>query len=150
MLHLTLKIMCVFLGGALGSCLRFWVREFCLHKTSVPGWGAILIVNLLGSLVIGFSFNVLTVEMLKVTLQDALQPNLIRYEIFDLQLLAALTLVGFCGGLTTFSSFSLETVVLVEQGKTLDAIMNVLLSVVLGLLAVIFGLLLGGMYENWG
>lgn len=59
------------------------------------------------------------------------------------QQLRALLLIGFLGGYTTFSSFSIETLNLIESGEILKASFNVLFSIILCLSATWFGLLLG-------
>ncbi len=86
--------------------------------------------------------------MLRTTMQDGHFPYLLRLELLDLQLLFALTATGFCGGLTTFSAFSIDTFVLYRQGKVVQAASNVLISVSLGVLAVLAGLWLGVLYEH--
>ena len=82
---------------------------------------AVLSINVLGSFLIGFLF-IETLERLTVG-------PVIRTGI----------LTGFLGGYTTFSTFELETLLLVENGEALKAALYVLLSVVLGFIGVFFG-----------
>ncbi len=82
---------------------------------------AVLSINVLGSFLIGFLF-VETAERL------AIDPA-IRTGI----------LTGFLGGYTTFSTFELETLMLVENGEFAKALLYLLLSIVLGFVAVFFG-----------
>jgi CrcB protein len=110
-------------GGALGSVGRYWFSGFIAERfgETFP-WGTIL-VNVSGSFVIGF-FATLTAP--------------------DGRLLVGSTarqfvMVGICGGYTTFSSFSLQTLNLVRDGEWLRAGGNVVLSVVLCLVAVWIG-----------
>jgi CrcB protein len=111
----------VALGGALGSMGRLWigVRVAVLTGVRFP-WSTILI-NLLGSFVIGF-FATLTSERLPVPMEAR-----------------AFVMVGLCGGFTTFSAFSLQTLELVRAGRLLDAAANIVLSVALCLFAVAIG-----------
>jgi CrcB protein len=115
--------LCVALGSALGGVGRYAVGLLAsrMWGDSFP-WGTILI-NVAGSFVIGF-FGALTAPDGPVPAQ----PNL---RIF--------VMVGICGGFTTFSSFSLQTLSLARDGSWLPAMGNVLLSVVLCLLAVTLG-----------
>ena len=113
-------------GGALGSVLRFWLsgvieRDF---GQSFP-WGTLL-VNVSGSLVIGF-FAALTGPEGRWLAA----PNL--REFF---------MIGICGGYTKFSSFSLQTLNLAQEGQWFRAGANAVLSFVLCLLAVWLGHLL--------
>ena len=113
----------VALGGATGSVARLWlgVQVALLTGLGFP-WGTIL-VNIIGSLVIGFV----------ATLTG---PNGRLAVPIDLQ---AFVMVGLCGGFTTFSAFSLQTLELARDGRLLAAGANVMLAVVLCLAAVALG-----------
>jgi len=113
----------VMLGSALGGGARYWCSGIVarMFGETFP-WGTLLI-NVTGSLVIGF-FNTITGP--------------------DGRLLVATTarqfvMIGICGGYTTFSSFSLQTLNLARDGEWLRAGGNIVLSVVLCLVAVWIG-----------
>jgi len=112
----------VALGGAIGSVLRYLIQIQSTQwfGSSFP-YGTLL-VNVVGSLLIGFlSFTLLE----RVSVSDE-----VRFAIF----------VGLLGGFTTFSTFSLETLNLLQQGNFINAAGNVLVSVGLCLLACFLGL----------
>jgi len=113
----------VTLGGAIGSVARLWlgVRVALLTGLAFP-WGTIL-VNILGSLVIGFV----------ATLTG---PN--GHVVVPVEA-QAFVMVGLCGGFTTFSAFSLQTLELARDGRLLYAGANIMLSIVLCLTAVALG-----------
>lgn len=113
----------VAIGGALGSIARAGMATAVARFTGPQfPWGTILI-NILGSFVIGF-FGTLTA-------------NDSRYAVSaDLR---AFVMIGICGGFTTFSSFSLQTLDLARDGRTGQALLNIGLSVVLCLTAVYAG-----------
>jgi CrcB protein len=120
------QLIVIALGGACGSVARFLV------STGVYQWlgrefpYGTLAVNVIGSFLIGL-------------LAEAL---ILQKVAFALEYRAAI-LVGFLGGFTTFSSFSLETLYLLEQGAVSRALLNIALSIAACLLAVWFGLLAG-------
>jgi fluoride exporter len=116
----------VALGGALGSIARYGISVVTarIWGSAFP-WGTILI-NVAGSFIISF-FGTLT----NIGGPLPAGPGL---RIF--------VVVGFCGGFTTFSSFSLQTLELARGNEWLGAFGNVVLSVVLCLLAVAAGHLL--------
>ena len=120
-----LQILAIAGGGALGSLARFWVSTgtYQLLGRSFP-WGT-LVVNVSGSFVMGFLF-VLFLERL------AAAPEW-----------RAAVLVGFLGAFTTFSTFSIETLSLMEEGFLLKALLNVAASVLVCLLACWIGVILG-------
>ena len=113
----------VALGGALGSAARYgcsllvagWVGE------TFP-WGT-LVINVIGSFVIGF-FAILTGPDGRILVA----PDLRQF-----------VMVGVCGGYTTFSSFSLQTLNLLREGDVVQAGANVVGSVLLCLVAVWLG-----------
>jgi CrcB protein len=108
------------IGGALGSVARFWCSGVAarLVGETFP-WGTI-VVNVTGSFVIGFAAT-------------SMGPD---GRLFVGSTARQFIMVGICGGYTTFSSFSLQTLDLLNDGEWLPAIGNVGLSVVLCLLAV--------------
>ena len=112
-------------GGAIGALMRFYASSgiYALLGRGFP-YGT-LFVNVFGSLLMG----VLTVLMLE------------RFDPGPEWRMAIL--VGVLGSFTTFSTFSFETLSLLEQGDMMRALANMVLSVVLCLLAVWFGVLLG-------
>lgn len=113
-----MSVLLVFIGGALGAPLRYLVDRFVQSRIdSVFPWGTFA-VNLAGSLVLGGVLGSVSV----------LHPDV-----------ALLLGTGVCGGLTTFSSFGFETMRLLEDGSVLEAGLNVLGSVVLGVLAATAG-----------
>ena len=115
-------ILAVAIGGALGALCRYGATIACIRYIATPTVYATFAVNLVGCLGIGlFAGSPLG--------QRALANALIS--------------VGFLGGLTTFSTYGLETVRLLENGSTTAAILNVTASVTLGLLGVSAGLHLG-------
>ena len=112
-------------GGAVGALLRFWVSTWVYARLGRDfPWGT-LVVNVAGSLLMGLLY-ILLIERLSF-------PPVWR----------AALLVGLLGAFTTFSTFSLETLNLIEDGALFKALMNVLLSVVMCLLGAWLGILFG-------
>ncbi|CDN30839.1 CrcB protein [Mucinivorans hirudinis] len=101
------------LGGAIGSAARLGVGLLFLHKLPF----ATLIVNFLGSLVIG------------VFIRNVEQGTSIYY----------FGVVGFCGGFTTFSTFSSDVLKLLREGNTWTAVGYMILSLVICIAAVALG-----------
>ena len=111
------------LGGALGSMARAAVAEAVARLTGPAfPWGTILI-NITGSFLIGLVAG--------LTVAHGRAPGLAAARTF--------LMVGFCGGYTTFSSFSLQTLDLLRDGRGAQAAGNVVLSVLLCLGAVAVG-----------
>jgi CrcB protein len=110
-------------GSALGGVARYWCSGVAarLFGETFP-WGTI-IVNVVGSFIIGF------VAALSVPGGRFFIPPLTRQFI----------MIGICGGYTTFSSFSLQTLTLANDGEYLYAGANIGLSVILCLVAVWLG-----------
>ncbi|MCU7844899.1 MAG: fluoride efflux transporter CrcB [Candidatus Thiodiazotropha sp. (ex Monitilora ramsayi)] len=119
------QLIAIAAGGAVGALFRFWVSSgvYQLLGRGFP-YGT-LAVNVLGSLVMGFLYVVMLERM---TASPELRGAL---------------LIGFLGAFTTFSTFSIETLNLIEQADFFKAGMNMLLSVVACIVACWFGLVLG-------
>jgi CrcB protein len=111
------------IGSAIGGAARYWCTGFAarLFGETFP-WGTLL-VNITGSLIIGF-FATLT------------GPD---GRIFVSSTTRQFVMIGLCGGYTTFSSFSLQTLNLVQDSEWLQAGGNIVGSVVLCLFAVWLG-----------
>jgi len=109
------------LGGMAGTLARYGVGEWI---DSWAGWAfpwGTLTVNLVGSFILGFVIR--------------------AAEVLPLSLIAVAPItIGFCGALTTFSTFSYETISLLQDGAWPRAILYVAGSLVLGLVAVVLGL----------
>ena len=112
----------VALGSALGGLLRYAISRAMIPVGAGFPTGTLLI-NILGSFVIGF-FGTLTLQTGKYPASDNIR---------------LFVMVGICGGFTTFSSFSLQTLDLMRSGAWSRALANVLLSVLLCLAAVAAG-----------
>lgn len=118
-------ILVIALGGALGSVLRYGVGR--LAQTAAH---------------IGFPVGTLTVNVLGCLLVGALARHFLNNETH--RLLQPAMIVGFCGGFTTFSAFSLETVGLLTGGATVRALAYVAVSMVACLAATAAGFFLPG------
>lgn len=107
------QIIAIAAGGAVGSVLRYWMSTVVYNL-----WGrtfpyGTLAVNVLGCLLMGILFVILT--------ERATGDGVLRAGV----------LVGLLGGFTTFSAFSMETFSLIEEGALLKALLNVAASLVL-------------------
>jgi len=124
----------VALGGALGSVARFWVNGLVSEKFGATfPWGT-LVINVFGSFVIG------VIGALAIPEGRLDTPT----RVFATQFL----MIGVCGGYTTFSSFSLQTLNLLREREWLYAGGNVVLSVVLCMMAVWLGWLTGTIFSS--
>ncbi|MHB8453204.1 MAG: fluoride efflux transporter CrcB [Acidiferrobacterales bacterium] len=121
------QILAVAIGGAFGSVMRFlmstWV--YALLGRNFP-YGT-LAVNVLGCLAMGFLFVLFTDRFANDTV------------------LRAGILIGVLGGFTTFSSFSIETFILIDDGATMKAVLNMAGSLALCIGGTWIGVLLGRM-----
>ena len=108
------------LGGFFGALSRFLISGFVqkLLQTTFPV--GTLTVNVLGSFLIGF---------LVLLFETLIAPEW-----------KAFFVTGFLGALTTFSTFSYETVVFIQEGLWIKALLNVLLNVLLCLFATLLGM----------
>ncbi|MSU62870.1 MAG: fluoride efflux transporter CrcB [Pedosphaera sp.] len=122
----------IFLGGGLGSIARFAGSGFIArHFGETFPWGTLL-VNVTGSFVIG-CFAALT----ETDGRWLVAPSVRQF-----------VMIGVCGGYTTFSSFSLQTLALARDGEWFKAGANALLSFVLCMVAVWLGHLLAANFNS--
>jgi len=124
-----IKIAYLALGGATGAILRYWISGLP-HKIygGVFPWGT-LIVNLAGSLLIGFFWGLLGRENISTNVRSFL-------------------FIGLFGSFTTFSTFAFESLNLIRDGNIKYALANVVASNVLGILLVFGGFVLSKMILN--
>lgn len=110
----------IMLGGALGASVRFSVAGLWLkdYSSDFP-WGT-LVVNLMGSFIFGVVYSWYQYRSAEGLLSMAL-------------------LVGFCGALTTFSSFAFDCLRLIERGATLMGVAYISLSVIGSIFALYAG-----------
>lgn len=123
-----LKIFLVALGGSIGATMRYLVSDWTAQR-----WGAdfpygTLIVNVVGCFIIGLFMSLVT-ERIIVSPYWRL-----------------LVTVGFIGGLTTFSSFSYETIKLINDGQMTFALYNIIANFVLGFFATWTGISLAKLF----
>ena len=117
------QLLLIGLGGALGAISRYGLSSLVYGITGREfPWGT-LVVNVVGSFFIGL-LSVWLIERIAST---------------DLR---ALLIVGFLGALTTFSTFSIETLALLEEGAHTRAFANVLTSVIVCVAAAWAGVLI--------
>ena len=115
-----LKLLAIFTGGGIGAVLRFLVGLLCKnHNWTLPI--ATFSVNIVGSFIIGF---VLTYNIVKTDFSPTVKLFLT---------------VGFCGGLTTFSTFSAECLDYLASGKVTEFLLYTLLSVTICVVAAGLG-----------
>ncbi|PSR04616.1 MAG: fluoride efflux transporter CrcB [Bacteroidetes bacterium SW_11_45_7] len=114
----------VFLGGGLGSVLRFGVNRLAVNMPLHYPWGTFF-ANIISSFVLGM--------IIGLSLQKS-QFN---------PLLKLFFVTGLCGGFSTFSTFSFETFRLLKEGNYLMGGINILTSIVFCLIAIGLGLALG-------
>jgi CrcB protein len=112
-------------GGAAGALMRYWMSSgiYALFGRGFP-YGT-LTVNVVGSLLMGFCY-VFMIERMDVSVEWR-----------------AALMIGLLGAFTTFSTFSIETLNLLESGEQMKAALNILLSVTLCILGCWLGMIVG-------
>jgi len=110
----------IFIGGGLGSLARFGISMFVLTRMrSMMPWGTIA-ANALACIIFAVVFS--------------------RFSEVEMErtLLKPLIIIGFCGGFSTFSTFSYETIELIRSGNVMFAVANVAISILLCLFLIYF------------
>jgi len=115
------QLIAIAIGGALGALGRYWVSGLINNAEYRIPYGT-LTCNVVGSFLMGVCF-VLILE--KAKLSPEMRP---------------LLMVGFMGAFTTFSTFSMETIAMLQEGHVMSAAIYILLSVLLCLVALYGGL----------
>jgi len=131
MQQLATQFLIIGVGGGLGSMFRFAVASLIdsyVKKGGPPYFLGTMLVNITGCFLIGFIFTISDTEG--------------RFYLTPLQ--RQFIMIGILGGYTTFSSFTLQTLLLAQDGQWGQAAANVLFSVVLCLVGVWLGALLAG------
>lgn len=116
-----LNIIAIFTGGGIGAVIRYLTGLIILKYSHLSLPPATFIVNVAGSFLIGFLY-IFFIE--KQELNPAIK--------------LALT-VGFCGGLTTFSTFSLELFEMIKNAHFINAFLYIIISIIICVTAVITG-----------
>ena len=115
------QLLLVFLGGGIGSALRYWIGNlFNSSENGIP-YGT-FIANILGSLLIGIILGL----ALK---QNSLSQNTVLF-----------LATGFCGGFTTFSAFAYENHLFLKSGDFTTFALYTIGSFIIGFAAVFFGM----------
>ncbi len=124
-----IKLLFLMIGGALGTLARYLASGLAHRMTNSLFPVGTLLVNSIGSLLIGIAWALW---------EQSSVPGYIRLFV----------LVGFFGGFTTFSSFSLETMNLIRENEIRLALFNILANNILGILLVFGGFFLTRMIIN--
>ena len=122
----------VALGGALGSVARFWLSLVIAARYGETFPWNTLVINVTGSFVIG-----ILGALAQSGIDGAQRATVVAFVMY-----------GICGGYTTFSSFSLQTLNLLQKGEWLYAAGNILGSVIFCMIAVWLGWLLGAAFNS--
>lgn len=115
------NIFLVLLGGGIGSVVRYLLSYFLTKNSTTQFPWATFIANCLGCLIIGLLFGYI-------------QKNNVQNETLKL-----LVITGFCGGFTTFSTFSLENIQFIQNQNYNLALLYTISSIFIGFLGVLIG-----------
>lgn len=113
----------IFMGGGLGSVTRYAVGRVSTRFIGISFPVGTLLANVLASLLLGYMMSKLI-----LTQNDTLKP---------------LIAIGFCGGFSTFSTFSYDTTKLFSEGRINEAFLNIGINTLLCILAIYAGMQIG-------
>ena len=113
-------ILSVAVGGMIGALGRFFISAYVNKWLGTSFAYGTLTVNILGSFLIGFLF---------LYFEQVISPNL-----------KSMLMTGMLGALTTFSTFSLETLLMAQEGLYTKALLNIILNVIFSLSATMAGM----------
>lgn len=116
------------IGAIVGANLRYWISIWAGQRWGAQFPAGTLIINLTGSLLLGFFITVVTERLL-------IDPH---WRVFFA--------IGLLGSYTTFSTYTFESVALLMAGNWLLGLVNLLGSALLGAVAVIAGILVGRLF----
>ena len=111
------------IGAILGANARYWLGTWITQKTSAEFPFGTLIINLIGSLLIGFIMTLVTDRIL----------DDVRWKL--------VLVIGFLGAFTTFSTFSYDNYLLLIKGAWIPGLVNILASALVGIIAVAIGVM---------
>ncbi len=123
-----MPVLAIALGGAAGALLRWSVASFVQHRFSASDFPyGTLAVNVVGCFLIGVCY---------VVLVERLDNSILRQAVN----------IGFIGSLTTFSTYCIESYNLFESREYLAGAMNLFGSVLLGMIAVVLGIMVAKLF----
>ena len=120
----------VAIGGAVGASSRFYISQLILNWLGKGFPFATLAVNISGSLIMGALYG------------------LIEQGVIEVGVYRTLIGIGFLGAFTTFSTFSLDTLLLIQQGDVIKATINILLNVSLCIFAAALGMFIVSIFNK--
>ena len=118
------------LGGAFGASFRFYISQLILNWLGKGFPFATLAVNISGSLIMGALYG------------------LIEQGVIEVSVYRTLIGIGFLGAFTTFSTFSLDTLLLIQQGDIFKATINILLNVGFCIIAAALGMYIVSIFNK--
>jgi fluoride exporter len=116
------------IGAILGANARYWLGTWITQKTSSEFPFGTLLINLSGSLLIGFIMTLVTDRIL----------DDVRWKL--------VLVIGFLGAFTTFSTFSYDNYLLLIKGAWIPGLVNILASAVVGIIAVAIGVMVAKLF----